>query len=123
MKKFASVYAYIAAAPKEARAKLKQMRAVVQALAPGAEEKISYGMPGYKYRGRFLVYFAGYKKHIGFYPMSGMFFKPYAAELKKYQSEKGTLRFPLEKPLPVALIRTLIKAKMKINENTKRGRY
>ncbi|MBI3743779.1 MAG: DUF1801 domain-containing protein [Chloroflexi bacterium] len=115
-----TVSAYIAAAPKDVRGKLKQMRAIVKALAPGAEEKISYGMPAYKLRGRVLVYFAAFKNHIGFYPGSGTVLKVYAPDLRRYKTSKGTVQFPLERPLPVALIRKLIRAKIKLNEGVSR---
>ena len=100
------VDAYIAAAPKEAQPHLRQLRQVIKAAAPRAEEKISYGMPFYEYRGR-LIYFAGYKNHVALYPAQD--FKG----LERYQTAKATLRFPLDAPLPVAKIRNLIKARVK----------
>ena len=112
-----SVTAYIVAAPKNARSKLKQLRAIVKAIAPSAEEKISYGMPAYKLRGRTLVYFAAFKNHIGFYPASGTFLKAYAPDLRKYKTGKGTVQFPLDAPLPVTLIRRLIRARIRMSES------
>ena len=108
------VDAYMAAAPKEAQPMLQQLRRVIRAAAPMAEERISYGMPLYEYRGR-LVYFAGYKSHVGLYPV-GQAKQIYAKELKEYLTGKSTLRFPIARPLPVALITKVVKARVKENE-------
>jgi len=102
--------------PKPAQFKLKQMRKIVKSVAPKAEEKISYKMPVYKYKGKWLVGFAAFKNHIGFYGMSGSFFKLFSKELKNYKTSKGTVQFPLSKPLPVGLIKKLIKARMALNQ-------
>lgn len=102
-----NVDAYIKAAPVEVRAKLVQLRKIVRTLAPRAEEGISYGMPYYKLNGA-LVGFAAFKNHIGFFP--GAIVKEFEKELAGYETAKGTVRFPLEKPLPVTLIRKLISA-------------
>ena len=112
------VDAFIKVSPKEAQAKLKQLRKIIRATAPKAEEKISYKMPVYKYKGKWLVGFAGYKTHIGFYGMTGRFMSKYKQELKNYRTSKGTLRFPLAKPLPAPLIKKLVKARMKENEQS-----
>ena len=107
------VEAFIKASPKQTQVKLKQLRALVKATVPGAAEKISYKMPVYKYQGEWLVGFAGFKNHIGFYGMSGTFFASFKKELGKFETSKGTIRFPLSKPLPIGLIRRLLKARMK----------
>jgi uncharacterized protein YdhG (YjbR/CyaY superfamily) len=104
---------YIADAPKEAQAKLKQMRQAVKKAAPQATEKISYGIPYYNLNGR-LLYFAGYKSHIGFYAMKTTI-KAFEKELKGYQTSPGTVRFPLDKPLPVPLITKMVKFRVKEN--------
>ncbi len=109
---FKNVDAYIAAASNEAQAKLEQMRKIVKAVAPKAEESISYDMPHYRYHGG-LIAFAAWKTHIGVY--MGVV-EEYKDELKGYIAAKGTLRFPLDKPLPVALIRKLVRARLKENE-------
>lgn len=93
---------------------LQQLRRVIRAAAPLAEERISYGMPFYEYRGR-LVYFAGYRSHVGLYPV-GQAKQIYATELKEYLTGKSTLRFPIGRPLPVALITKVVKARVKENE-------
>ena len=108
------VDAYIAAAPKEVRGKLKELRKVIKSTAPKAEEKISYGMPYYAYKGR-LVYFAFARKHIGLYVPTPVI-EEHKKELRDYETAKATVRFPLNKKLPLALIRELVKARMKKNE-------
>lgn len=108
------VDAYIEAAPNKVQPMLRQLRQLIKAVAPGAEEKISYGMPFYEYHGR-LVYFAGYENHVGLYsavPEKGL----YAGELKKYMAAKSTIRFPVGHPLPVALINKVVKARVNENE-------
>ena len=100
------VDAYIAAAPKEAQPRLRQLRQVIKSAAPKALEKISYGIPFYEYHGR-LIYFAGYKKHLALYPAQD------AKGLERYQAAKGTLRFPLDEPLPITKIRSLVRARVK----------
>jgi uncharacterized protein YdhG (YjbR/CyaY superfamily) len=108
------VDAYIAEAPKELQGKLKELRTAIRTTAPDAEERISYGMPYYGYMGR-LVYFAAYKNHIGLYvPPPAI--EENKNELKNYETSIGTVRFPNDKPLPIPLIKKLIKSRMKINE-------
>jgi uncharacterized protein YdhG (YjbR/CyaY superfamily) len=106
------VSAYIAAAPKEARPKLLQLRKIVKAAAPDAVEAISYAMPYYKYHGA-LVGFAAFKNHIGFYV--GTLVQQHTRELEGYETSKGTVRFPLDKPLPVSIIKKLLKARIEAN--------
>jgi len=96
---------YIQAAPKEARSKLRQMRACVRAAAPRATEAIKWRMPAYSYR-RILVIFAAFKQHIGFFPTASVT-KAFAGELAGYHTGKGSIQFPLDKPLPLALIRRM----------------
>lgn len=110
------VEAYLATVPPEARRMLKQLRKTIMAAAPKAVEGISYGVPGYKYNGRPLVYFGAAKKHCGFYVENGSFNEAYKEELKAYDTSKGTIRFPLDKPLPIALVKKIVKARMAENE-------
>jgi uncharacterized protein YdhG (YjbR/CyaY superfamily) len=112
-----SVDAYIAAAPKEVQRKLKELRATIRKTAPDAEERISYGMPYYGYKGR-LAYFAAFKKHIGLYVPPPVI-EEHKSELKDYETARATVRFPLDKKLPIALIRKLVRARMKKNETKK----
>jgi uncharacterized protein YdhG (YjbR/CyaY superfamily) len=96
---------YINAAPADARKKLREMRACVRKAAPGAEETLKYGMPAYCYQ-RILVIFGGFKRHIGFYPTAAAM-KPFAKELSKFKGARGSIQFPLDRPLPLALIRKI----------------
>lgn len=108
------VDAYIATYPAEVQKKLQQVRNTIRKVAPMAQEVISYGMPGYKYHGM-LVYFAAWKNHIGFYavPSAHAAFKD---ELSAYKGAKGSVQFPLDKPMPVALITKIVRFRMKENE-------
>jgi uncharacterized protein YdhG (YjbR/CyaY superfamily) len=96
---------YINAAPKEARKKLREMRACIRASAPGAKESLKWGMPAFSY-GRILVTFAAHKHHIGFYPTSSAV-RAFANDLSKFATARGSIQFPLEKPLPLPLIRKI----------------
>ncbi|HUK28819.1 MAG TPA: DUF1801 domain-containing protein [Candidatus Acidoferrales bacterium] len=105
---------YIRSAPKESRAKLRQLREIIKAAAPTAKESISYRMPYYNYYGA-LLWFAAFKNHIGFFVRPPIV-QNFKMELKGYKTSKGTVQFPIDKPLPVTLIRKLIKARMTINK-------
>ena len=96
---------YIQAAPREARKKLREIRACIRAAAPGAEESLKWGMPAFSYR-RILVTFAAFKHHIGFYPTPSAV-KAFADDLSKFKTAKGSIQFPLDKPLPLPLIRKI----------------
>lgn len=114
MKTAASVDEYIAAAEPKLKKALSDIRKTIKSVAPKAEEVISYQIPGYKYHGM-LVFFAGWKNHISLYPA------PWGAEaLKKemsaYEGSKGTIKFPLDKPMPLALIKKMVKYRMEENE-------
>ena len=111
MKKAKDVDEYIASAPKEVRGRLKELRAVIKSAAPKAEERISYGMPYYGYKGR-LAYFAYAKNHIGLYIPTPIV-EEHKSELKDYETAKATVRFPLKVKLPLALIKKLVKASVK----------
>ncbi len=104
---------YIAGFPQDVQKNLQELRAVIRAAAPQAQEKISYQMPAFYFHGN-LVYFAAYKGHIGFYPTaSGIeYFKE---ELSGYEISKGTVRFPLDSPLPMDLIRRIVAFRMQEN--------
>ncbi len=112
--KFKDVDSYIATFPKDVQATLEQVRNVIKSSVPKAEEVISYNMPAYKYLG-LLVYFAGYKQHIGFYPTaSGI--TVFKNELSNYKNAKGSVQFPLDKPMPLALIKKMVKHRVKENQ-------
>ena len=110
---------YITAAPKEARAKLREMRACIHKAAPGATEGLKWGMPAFSYR-RILVTFAAFKHHIGFYPTPSAV-KAFAKNLTKFNTAKGSIQFPLEKPLPLPLIRKITEFRVReSNEQDKK---
>ncbi len=101
----ATVAGYIEAAAKEARPKLRSMRATVSKAAPGAAEGLKWGMPSVSYR-RVLVVYAAFRNHIGFYPTPSAI-KAFAKELKPYKTASGSVQFPLDQPLPLALVRRI----------------
>ncbi|MBN2350810.1 MAG: DUF1801 domain-containing protein [Bacteroidales bacterium] len=99
---------YIKSFPKETQNLLKEIRSIIKKSAPEADEGISYNMPAYKLQGRPLVYFAAFKNHIGFYATpSGH--TEFAGELSNYKQGKGSVQFPLDKPLPLDLITLIVK--------------
>jgi uncharacterized protein YdhG (YjbR/CyaY superfamily) len=114
-KKINTVDDYIASFPASTQKLLKQMRAIILKNAPQATESISYGMPGYKYKAKPLVYFAGYEKHIGFYA-TPTGHQAFAKELSQYKQGKGSVQFPIHEKLPVALIERIVKFRVKENE-------
>jgi uncharacterized protein YdhG (YjbR/CyaY superfamily) len=102
---------YVAAAPPAARPKLREMRKLVRSAAPGADETLKYGMPAFCYA-RILVIFGAFKRHIGFYPTAAAM-KEFAPQLAKYKGARGSVQFPLDQPLPAALIRGLTAARVR----------
>ena len=103
---------YIAEFPKEVQEILQNVRDTIINAAPDVVEKMAYGMPGYKLNGKPLVYFAGYAKHVGFYA-TPVAHEAFAYELNGYKQGKGSVQFPLNKPMPFDLIKRLIEFKMK----------
>jgi uncharacterized protein YdhG (YjbR/CyaY superfamily) len=101
--------------PGETQKYLEQIRAAIKRIVPDAEEAISYGIPAFNLNGRYLVYFAGYKKHVSIYPVpSGV--KKFEKQFSAYKtSGKGTIQFPLDKPLPVDLIKKIVEYLVKKN--------
>lgn len=112
---FLNVESYIAQFPEHTRDLLTQMRVLIKKAAPKSEEVISYKMPAYKLDGM-LVYFAGYAKHIGFYP-TGSGIANFKKELSAYKGAKGSVQFPLDKPLPMTLISKIVKFRVQENKN------
>lgn len=108
-----SVDSYIAGFPEESQKMLRQIRAVIKKAVPKAEEVMSYHMPAYKYHGM-VAYFAGFKNHIGFYPMPGPITK-FKKELSKYKTSKATVQFPIGEPVPSGLVNKIIKWRVQEN--------
>jgi uncharacterized protein YdhG (YjbR/CyaY superfamily) len=106
---------YLAALSDDKRAALEKLRQTIRAAAPKAEECISYRLPAFRLNGRMLVAFGATAKHCAFYPMSAATVAAYQDELKDYATSKGTIRFPPEHPLPAALVRRLVKARIAEN--------
>ncbi len=106
---------YLSSVPEPARSTLEKMREIIQAAAPKATEKISYGIPTFHYL-RSLVAFAAFKDHCSFFPMNSSLIAAHKADLKSYGLSKGTIRFPVDQPLPAALVKKMVKARIKDNE-------
>ena len=109
---------YISQFPDEVQQILRRIRDLIRELAPQAEERIAYQMPGYYLNGP-LVYFAGFKRHIGIYP-TGVELQPLEAELSSYKRSKGTVQFPLDRPIPYDLITKIVQ--YRVAENLKRSK-
>ena len=106
---------YISAFPQNVQKILEQLRATIKKAAPEAEETISYAIPAFKLKGRILIYFAGYKNHIGLYPAPrGK--EAFKEELSLYKGGKGTIQFPLSQPMPLQLVARIVKFRLKENE-------
>lgn len=110
-----AVDAYIAAAPKAVQPMLRELRQAIRSAVPKAEEKISYRMPFYAYHGR-LIYFAAHRTHVGMYPIIGREKDLYAKELKPYMAAKAALQFPIGQPIPIALVKKVVRERAKENE-------
>jgi uncharacterized protein YdhG (YjbR/CyaY superfamily) len=104
--------AYLASLPPAVRARMKAIRDMVRAIAPDAVEVYSYGIPGFKLDDKPLVWYAAFARHTSLYPMTASIRKAHAAALKDYKMSTGTVQFPLDKPLPTALVKRLIKARV-----------
>src|SRR5512147_3266769 len=106
--KFSSIDEYIATFSSDVQPILEELRATIQSAAPDAKETISYNIPTFTLHGAYLIYFAGWKKHVSVYPIpSGS--EAFNKEIAKYADGKGTVKFPLDTPLPLKLIRQIVK--------------
>jgi len=110
----ASVDAYIATCSEEVRPVLERVRATIRKAVPKADESISYQIPSYKLGGEIVLYFAGWKNHFSVYPATDGIVEEFADELAGYEISKGTIRFPLSRPVPVGLIARLAKFRAKL---------
>jgi len=114
---FKSIDEYIATFPENVQKILEELRGTINAAAPEAEEKISYNIPTFTLNGKYLIYFAGWKNHISIYPIpTGS--EAFNKQVSKYVEGKGTLKFPLDKPLPLKLITKIVK--LNVAEHRKR---
>jgi uncharacterized protein YdhG (YjbR/CyaY superfamily) len=109
-----TVDSYIDRFPEEVQAKLKQMREIIKAAAPEATERIAYQMPAYEWNGP-VVYFGGFKSHIGFFP-TGEELVGLDAELAHYKRSKGTIQFSLSEPIPVELVEKIVRFRLESNQ-------
>ena len=115
---FSSIDEYIATFPEDVQKILRQVRATIKAAAPEAGEKISYGIPTFTLNGKYLIYFAGWKNHISIYPIpTGT--EAFNKEVSQYVEGKGTLKFPLDKPMPLKLISRIVK--LRITDNLEKA--
>src|SRR5881275_1540661 len=113
---------YLATAKPDQRRTLTKLRKTIRAVAPKAEECISYGIPAFRLNGRSLVFFAAWANHCALYPGSSATLKKFRNELRDFQTSKGTIRFSPGNPLPVPLVRKLVKARIAENNNKNRSK-
>jgi uncharacterized protein YdhG (YjbR/CyaY superfamily) len=111
---------YMASRLAKQRTALRTIRAAIRATAPKAVEHFSYGIPGFRLDGRPLVWYAAFKQHVSLYPVTAAIRRPLADDMKGYETSKGTIRFPLDEPMPVALIKKIVRARAREAANTAR---
>ncbi len=114
-KQYKNIDEYIAGFPEDIQSILQNLRRVIHEAAPEAQETISYSMPAFRQNG-ILVYFAAFKDHIGFFPTSSGV-SAFTKELTPYDTSKGTIRFPLDEPIPINLIKKIVKFRVQENRN------
>jgi len=115
------VRAYLAAQPPAVRRRLQQIRAVVRATAPAAVEHFSYRMPGFRLEGKTLIWYAAFKHHVSLFPITPALLHAHRIDVVGYKTSKGTIQFPLNAPLPVALVKRLVKARAAEARKTSRS--
>lgn len=118
MKKYTDIDGYIKNYPKKTQVILEKIRTTIKKVAPKAEETIGYGIPTFKLNGN-LVHFGGYENHIGFYP-GPKAIEVFKKEIAQYKTSKGAIQFPLDKPLPLSLIRKIVSYRVMVNMERKK---
>jgi uncharacterized protein YdhG (YjbR/CyaY superfamily) len=111
---------YMAALPDASRAAMEKLRTTIKSVAPEATETISYRMPAFKDRGRILVYYAAFKDHYSVFPASDAVIEALGDQLTPHISGKGTVRFEADKPLPIALVKKIVQARLEENAARRR---
>jgi uncharacterized protein YdhG (YjbR/CyaY superfamily) len=119
---FKTIDEYIAVFPKNVQDILQELRQAIEESAPEAKEVISYQMPAFKLNGN-LVYFAAWKNHIGFYGGSSSIIDAFKEELSDFKVSKGTIKFPLDKPLPIDLVKKIVARRVKENLDKRKNKY
>jgi uncharacterized protein YdhG (YjbR/CyaY superfamily) len=114
MKRVESVAEYFASIPPGSRVTLNKLRKVIRAIVPKATEVISYGIPTFKY-GRMLVAYGAFSHHCSFFPLSSAIMKRFDEELSRYDTSRGTIRFPVDTPLPASLVKKIVRARLEQN--------
>lgn len=115
---FQSIDEYIAACPPESQAYLQKIRKLIRRLAPDAKERISYQIAAFERNGKNIIHFAGWKKHVSLYPIPAGS-EAFERQIAKYVDGKGTLKFPLDEPLPLKLIERVVKLHLEVNKKLK----
>ncbi len=118
---FQSIDEYIAACPPESQAYLQQIRKLIHTLVPDAKEKISYQMAAFERNGKNLIHFAGWKKHVSLYPVPAGS-EAFERQIAKYAGGKGTVKFPLDEPLPLKLIERVVRLHLAVNKKQTKGK-
>lgn len=115
------VQRYMALQPAKHRAALRKIRAIIRATAPTAVEHFSYGIPGFRLNQRPLVWYAAFKQHVSLYPVTASIKRALAGALDGYQTSTGTIRLPLDEPMPVTVIKKIVKARAREARDSARG--